>query len=110
MVSGAVAGAAAAGGAVARALAAMGPVVLVGLREFVRLSSLEREPLLVEVVVKRGIFRKREFYVYVTSVRGLVFITKSEREIRYRDVIKIKGEKLILPPALSLKLKELEKC
>ena len=101
----AAAGVAAAAGAAAatasaRATAVMGPIVIVERDEFLKLLSLEEKPLLIEVREKRGTFKKKTVYIYVTSIKGLTFITTSEDEIRYGRAIKVSGERLIAPPAL----------
>ena len=86
----------------------MGPIVLVNPDQFLKSLSLEEEPLVVGVVEKQGIIRRGEIYVYVTSVKGLFFITKSSGEIDCKRAAKIRGEKLILPSALASKLKEIK--
>jgi len=98
------ASAAAAGAAAAHATSVIGPIIVVRPEEFLKLLPLEDKPLLVEVMERRGVLRRRNVYVYLTSIKGLTFMTRSENRIDYREAVKIKGERLVLPQLVRANL------
>lgn len=67
------AGAGAAAAAIVQAIKASGVLVRVEPREFNRILTRVREPLI--VVTQGGIFRKK--YKYLVSYKGLVFYTQA---------------------------------
>jgi len=99
-MSAATAGAAAAASAAASASGLVhGYLVVVEKDVFLRLLSLEEKPLIVEVHEKRGLLKRRDVYIYVAGIKGLVFATKSQEKIHYPGAIKVAAERLIAPPA-----------
>ena len=73
MGAGAVAGAAAAQRRTANAIKAFGTVVTVEPEEFLRILSVQSEPLV--ATAEGGVFKTH--YRYLTSYKGLAFFTKS---------------------------------
>ena len=100
VIAGAAAGAAAAGAATLQARVVMGPIVVVEPSEFLRALSLAEQPLVVEVRETRGVISKRTVYVYVASVRGNTFITRSEDRLDCKGATVVEGRRLVLPPPI----------
>ncbi len=98
--AGAVAGAVATSAAAAKALAVIGPVIIVEPREFEKVVALKEKPIVVEVVGKEGILSRRIVYVYVANVDGLTFMTKSYERLRLRHAYIVSGRRLALPPII----------
>lgn len=83
--------------AAAQASVVLGPIIVVDRENFIKVLSIEENPLLIEVEVKEGVFSKKAKYVYVTSIKGLVFMVKTKSRIDYKNAIIVKGKKLVLP-------------
>ena len=98
-MSSAAAGAAAAAVAAAAAQASvvLGPIIVVDRENFIKVLSLEENPLVVEVEVKERVFSKKTKYIYVTSIRGLVFMVKTNERIDCKRAVVVRGNKLVLP-------------
>jgi hypothetical protein len=71
------AGSAAAAAAIAQATKASGAIVSVGPEDFSKIITRANKPLV--VIYKGGVFKAN--YQYLTSYKGLIFHTKSDREL-----------------------------
>ena len=72
--------------------------LVVAPREFLRLVSRLREPLVVVIPQERGIVNKRMVYTYAAAYGGLVVVTRSPRPLQLpSEAIVVEAEKLVAP-------------
>jgi hypothetical protein len=87
-------GAAAAMAAIAQAIKASGAIVRVTPDNFIKILGKVNKPLV--VFAKGGIFKPN--YQYITAYKGLIFFTKSEKELMIAGDAEIISSKSIWVP------------